>query len=158
MSKQTDHYGNLFKGWPKQIGAKPTDDVLTKVHAFARPGKQALALGLMLRESGVTGAQIVMACGAPQLNKMRDLCHKGYVKRVPAAIDEAGHTVYKLALTAKGEAKVKAAAEKPVDADKPAKAAKRKAKAAKAEPAAVVNDPAAAQAEQMQAQADAVQA
>lgn len=128
MTKQTNYYTSAFKGWPKQAGAKPTEAMLATAHTFARPGKQALALAMMLRDSGVTGGQIVMACGAPQLNKMRDTVAKGLAKRVPISNDAAGHTVYKLALTAKGETKVKAAAEKPA-ADtvvKPAKARKPK--------------------------------
>lgn len=133
--KQTDYYGGMFKAWVKQIGRKPTEGELATVHALgARPGKQALALGLALRETGVTGAQIVMACGAPQLNKMRDMQAKGYVKRVPHALDDAGHTVYRLELTKRGEAKVanaaKVAAEKPAAEAKPAKAKKAKAKPA----------------------------
>ncbi|MDE2215536.1 MAG: hypothetical protein KGJ61_10555 [Candidatus Omnitrophica bacterium] len=142
MSKQNDHYTNLLKGFNvKAIGRKPTEAELAMVHTFARPGKQALALALMARETGVTGSQIVMACGAPQLNKMRDLVAKGYFKRVPAPITEAGHTVYQLALTAKGTAKVKAAEAAAVKAEaeapgKPAKA-KRKAKAKAVQPVEV---------------------
>lgn len=143
MTKATEHYGNLLKGYNvKQLGPKPGDDVLAMVHTFARPGKQALALALMTRECGVTGGQIVQACGAPQLNKMRDLCKRGLFKRVAAPMTEAGHTVYRIELTAKGAAKVKAAAEKPVDAEpvKPAKA-KRKAKAKPVEAPAVAPAP-----------------
>lgn len=129
-------YTNVFKAWPKAVGAKPTAETLATVHKLgARPGRQALALALML-QNGVSGAGIVMACGAPQLNKMRDLCTKGYAKRVPAAATAEGHTVYRLELTKKGEAKV-AKADTEVKAEKPAKVkakgAKRKAKVTEAE-------------------------
>jgi hypothetical protein len=101
-----------------------------------------LAIALMLRDGGVTGAQIVMACGAPQLNKMRDHVAKGYAKRVPISNDAAGHTVYKLALTVRGENKVKAAnAEAPVKA--PAKPRKPKAAPVQNPVAMPVNEPAA---------------
>ena len=125
-----DWYTTTFKQWPKQCGAKPSAELLDTIHKLgARPGKQALANALMLRDGGVTGAQIVMACGAPQLNKMRDFVAKGLVKRVPISNDAAGHTVYKLALTPRGTAKVAKVAAAPAEgADKPAKA-KRKAKA-----------------------------
>src|SRR5690348_1544977 len=141
MSKQLNtatHYAKFFKAWPvKQVGRKPTEAELATVHAFARPGKQALALALMLRESGVTGAQIVMACGAPQLNKMRDTVAKGLAKRLPAPMTAEGHTVYRLALTAKGTAKV-AKANEPAQADKPAKAKAVKPAKVKVQPANVV--------------------
>ena len=144
----SDWYATTFKQWPKQVGAKPTADQLDTIHKLgARPGKQALANALMLRDGGVTGAQIVMACGAPQLNKMRDFVAKGLAKRVPISNDAAGHTVYKLALTPRGTAKVAAA---PAEA-MPVKAkSKRKAKAeapqAEAMPVqAPVNEPVADQ-------------
>jgi hypothetical protein len=142
MAKETNaatFYTNVFKAWPKAVGAKPTAELLNTVHALgARPGKQALAMALMLRDSGVSGAQIVMACGAPQLNKMRDTCSKGLAKRLPASATPEGHTVYRLALTGKGEQKVKKAAEAPKAdaAEKPAKA--KRATKAKAKPEPVI--------------------
>ena len=138
MSKHdaTQWYATTFKAWPKQVGPKPTAEALDTIHKLgARPGKQALANALMLRECGVTGGQIVMACGAPQLNKMRDFVAKGLAKRVPISNSVEGHTVYKLELTAKGLKRietVKALAVKAAEGEpaKPAKA-KRKAKATK---------------------------
>jgi hypothetical protein len=134
-------YGHMVKVWPtKHVGAVPAAETLANVHALGcRPGKQAMAIAMALRPVGVTGPQIVMVCGAPQLNKMRGLITDGVVKReaVPPQGD-TGHTVYKLTLTAKGAAKVKAAGKaaaeaKPTTAAKPGKAAKaakpRKAKA-----------------------------
>lgn len=144
MTDITKTYAPFFKSWPvKQVGAKPTVDMLAAVHGLGlRPGKQALANAMALRDGGVSGAQIVMVCGAPQLNRMRGLIADGHVKRLPAAANEQGHTVYVLKLTPKGEARIKRASEAaskaavPGDADKPAKPAKpaskpRKAKAAK---------------------------
>ena len=123
-SKPSNAYTNLFKGWNvKVLGPKPNDDELAAIHALgARPGKQALANAMYLRDGGATNGQVVMACGAPQLNKMRELVTRKLVRRdMNAGTNEAGHTVYKIALTAAGEAKVKKAAEAPAD-DKPAKA------------------------------------
>jgi hypothetical protein len=113
----TNWYSNVFKTWQaKQLGPKPTADQLTAIHNLgARPGKQALASAMALRECGVTGAQIVMACGAPQLNKMRGFITDGLLKRLPVAPSAEGHTVYRLEVTAKGtkriEGNVKRAAE-----------------------------------------------
>lgn len=139
-SNATTFYANVFKAWPKAVGAKPTAETLATVHKLgARPGKQALALALML-QNGVSGAGIVMACGAPQLNKMRDLCTKGYAKRVAAPATAEGHTVYRLELTKKGEAKVAKAeteaAEKPAKVK--AKGTKRKSRRATAAEQAAV--------------------
>ena len=137
-----DWYATTFKQWPKQVGAKPTADQLDTIHKLgARPGKQALANALMLRDGGVTGAQIVMACGAPQLNKMRDFVAKGLAKRVPISNDAAGHTVYKLALTPRGTAKVAKVAAAPAEA-MPVKAKRKgKAKPVDVQPVAPVNEP-----------------
>ena len=138
-------YGNVFKTWQtKLLGPKPTDEQLANIHNLgARPGKQALAIAMGLRDDGVTGAQIQIACGAPQLNKMRGFITDALLKRLPATPGDNGHTVYKLAVTPKGnqriERAVKAAAkqaeaEAAEPAEKPvkAKAAKKPAKAKKA--------------------------
>lgn len=132
-------YGNVFKAWQvKQLGPKPTAEMLANVHGLgARPGKQALAIAMGLRDCGVTGSQIVIACGAPQLNKLRGYVADAKLKRLPTPPAANGHTVYKLELTAKGkacverDAKRKAEAEaagKAAEAVKPVKAAKAKAK------------------------------
>lgn len=112
MTKQTvDHtgwYANTFKAWQvKQVGPKPTADMLATVHGLGlRPGKQALANAMALRDCGVTGAQIVMVCGAPQLNRMRGLISDGHVKREAVPPNEFGHAVYKITLTPKGAKRV----------------------------------------------------
>ena len=125
MAKQTNAagwYGGFFKAWqPKLLGPKPTEAMLDTIHKLgARPGKQALANAMALRDCGVTGSQIVIACGAPQLNKMRGFITDGLLKReaVPAA---GNHTVYKLTLTAKGAARTKAAEAKSANVAAPAK-------------------------------------
>jgi hypothetical protein len=118
---QTNWYGNVFKSWNvKALGPKPTAEMLANIHGLqARPGKQALACAMALRDCGVTAGQIVIACGAPQLNKMRGFITDALLKRLPVAPSAEGHTVYKLELTAKGKQRVERtakAAEKAVEA------------------------------------------
>ena len=110
----TGHYTNFFKNWQvKTLGPKPTMEQLDAIHKLgARAGKQALASAMSLRDCGVTGGQIIIACGAPQLNKMRGFVTDGLLKREAAPKTEAGHTVYKMTLTAKGNAKVKGVTKK----------------------------------------------
>lgn len=119
-----------FKGWStKHVGDKPSDDQLATMHGLGlRPGKQALACAMALRPEGVSGSQIVMVAGAPQLNRMRGLIAAGVVKRDNTAPRNAqGQSVYKLNLTPKGEAALKRAADKAAktaltgDAPKPVK-------------------------------------
>lgn len=133
---QAGHYAPMFKAWQvKVLGSKPTPDMLATVHGLGlRAGKQALANAMALRPEGVSGAQIVMACGAPQLNRMRGLIGAGVVKRdMNVSKNAQGHTVYKLTLTPRGEAAIKRATDAaakaalPVTA-KPAKPAKPKAR------------------------------
>jgi hypothetical protein len=110
MSKDvTGHYADVFKNWDKRLlGPMPATKDLAVIHALgARPGKQALANAMALRPQGVTGSEIVIACGAPQLNKMRGFVADGLLKR-EATPPRNGHTVYKLTLTAKGASKAKA--------------------------------------------------
>lgn len=138
MTDHTNAYANVLKGWQvKQLGPKPSEADFATVHLLGlRPGKQALANAMALRADGVSAAQIVMATGAPQLNRMRGLIAAGVVKRPMVPANEQGHTVYKITLTPKGESVVKRAteaAEKAVvdgGAVKPVKA-KGKAKADK---------------------------
>jgi hypothetical protein len=134
-SNVTNWYSANFKGWSeKQLGPKPTEQQLTAVHMLnCRPGKQALAIAMYLRDGGASQSQIVQVCGAPQLNKARDLATDNYLKRIPIAPDAKGHTVYKYEVTAKGlkriEANEKRAADAAADAaakaDKPAKPVKK---------------------------------
>lgn len=139
MTDASTHYAGFFKGWlASKLGPKPTADQLDAVHNLgARPGKQALAIAMGLRDDGVTNSQIVMATGAPQLNKMRGFITDAFLKRLPAPQGDNGHTVYKLAITPKGTQRIERAkanalkqaeAEK-AEADAPAKPVKAKVKA-----------------------------
>lgn len=140
MTKQnvdvTTWYKGAFKAWPKAVGDKPTADQLTVAHAFGRPGKQSLGLALAMRDGGVTGGQIAMACGAAQNNHRTKVIKVGWFKRLPASPGADGHTVYRIELTAKGQAKLAkvaaaVAADTAVGDAAPAKA-KRKASKRKA--------------------------
>lgn len=119
-------------GWPvKQLGPMVSADLVDKVHGLGlRPGKQALAVAMALRDVGTSGSQIVMACGAPQLNRMRGLIADGHVKRDNGAgRNEQGHTVYRITLTPKGEKRIASNVEREAKAAltgevKPAKKAK----------------------------------
>lgn len=149
MSNVLNTYTAQLKVWSKQLGGKPTAELLETAHCFGRPGKQSLALAMAMRAEGVTAGQIIMACGAPQNNHRRDVIAAGWFKRdMNAAPNDAGHTVYKINLTPKGEAEAKkrvAATEATtLPGDKPAKPAKKgKAKPAETPaetPAAVTDD------------------
>lgn len=107
MTNHATYYSKtLFKGWPKQAGNKPGDDLLGIAHTFGRAGKQSMALAMALRPEGVSAPQVTLACGAPQNNHRIKLCGQGYFKVVEAPKTEQGHTVYRVELTAKGKAKV----------------------------------------------------
>lgn len=161
MSKQTTAatwYADVFKAWPKAAGAKPTVAQLEAAHMFGKPGKQSLALAMAMRDSGVTAPQVELTCERPQNNHRVRAIKLGYFTRVPTPADGA-HTVYKIALTAKGQQRVGggvsmakpapvAVKAKPVKAAKVAKA--KRAKPVKpAADAVAVTEPA--------VQADAVQ-
>ena len=144
----TGWYTNVLKGWhDKQLGRKPTVAELNAIHALgARPGKQAIAAAMALRPCGVTGSQVVMTCGAPQLNKMRGFVADGLAKWVPTPPAANGHKVYRLELTAKGNGRVKAAATNAAQgkpADKGGLVVERKPRKAAVKPAKPVNEPAA---------------
>lgn len=136
-------YGTVFKAWQaKQLGPKPTADQLASIHNLgARPGKQALAIAMGLRDCGVTNGQIVIACGAPQLNKMRGFITDALLKRLPVSPSPEGHTVYKLEVTPKGNQRIartlKATEVKAAEGavtEKPAKAVVKPAGKRKAKP------------------------
>jgi hypothetical protein len=115
-------YDDQFKVWQtagmaKTLGPRPTAEHLTTYHRLgARHGKQCFAGAMALREQGVTGSEIVIACGAPQLNKMRGFIADALVKRVPLG-KRNGNEIYKLVLTPKGEKRIatQAAIEKAAD-------------------------------------------
>lgn len=132
-----------FKQWLARLGSKPTAAQLATAAAFAKraPGHEAMALAMALRDEGVTGSQVLIACGAPQNNHRTKLITAGFFKReATGKVD--GHTVYKITLTKRGEAAVTkreavtaadaAMGDKPVTVKAKAKAKpanKRKAKA-----------------------------
>lgn len=136
-NNDSNWYGQTFKSWVAARGPKPTQAQLAVMHQLGlRPGKQALACAMMLRDHGATAGQIIMACGAPQLNRMRGLVADALCKREAVPMTGDGHTVYKLVVTPKGlkriEARVKAdaaadAAGKAGDDASAAKPAKAKA-------------------------------
>lgn len=107
-----DWYKTVFSNWQgKFMGRQPTAAELNTIHLLgARPGKQALAAAMALRPTGVTANQIIMACGAQQLNKMRAMVADHLVKWVATPADAANHKVYRLELAAKGKTKVEKAA------------------------------------------------
>jgi hypothetical protein len=127
-------------GMAKALGPKPTaEQIMTYARLGARHGKQCFAGAMALRELGVTGSEIVIACGAPQLNKMRGFIADALVKRVPLG-KRNGNEIYKLVLTPKGEKRIAntlareqaaeaagaaADAVKPVKATTPAKGTKK---------------------------------
>ena len=109
----TAKYSNVLKHWhTKTFGPKPTIEQLAVAHSFCRPGKEALAIAMNLRDGGASTAQIIAACAAnwgssgTHNNKREKLITQKYAKKVTMADDQFGHTVYKIALTEKGEAKV----------------------------------------------------
>jgi hypothetical protein len=107
----TKAYDDQFKKWQapgmsKLLGPKPTAEQLLTYHRLgARHGKQCFAGAMALREHGVTGTEITIACGAPQLNKMRGFIVDALVKRV-AVGKRDGSEIYKLVLTPKGEKRI----------------------------------------------------
>lgn len=131
------HYTSLFSNWQVNVvGPKPTAELFEKVHGLGlRPGLQALACAMSLRADGVTGKQIVIACGAQQLNRMRGLVAEGMFKWHAVPRNGEGHTVYKHTVTPKGDAEIKRIAKVTANATAstkaPAKAAKPAAKVAK---------------------------
>lgn len=139
MSKQiTGWYADVFKAWPKGVGPKPSAADLDTIHKLgARPGKQAMANAMALRADGVTGSEIVIVCGAPQLNKMRGFITDALLKR-EAVPPRNNHTVYKLTVTAKGQARVKGKVQAEAKADTPKADKPKRVRKPKAKPVAEV--------------------
>lgn len=106
----TAFYAPQFKSWAvKTHGPKPTALQLEQAHGLGcRPGKQALAVAMGLREGGVTNPQVLFACGNPQNNKRGGLVTDGYLKRNAAAKTAEGHEVYQYTVTPKGLKRVEA--------------------------------------------------
>ena len=156
MSNQntyTNAHAMLLQQWAnpelkKLLGPKPTEAQLAAaVQLGNRPGRQTLALAMALRDVGTTGTQIQLACGAPQNNKRAEMIKGALLKRVMTAPDALGHTVYKVELTAKGNARCELNAKREAaleaegnvaDAAKPAKAPAKAKGASKAKKATKV--------------------
>ena len=104
-------YGEFLAKWQgagmaKLLGPKPTADQLMTYHRLgARHGKQCFAGAMALRECGVTGSEISIACSAPQLNKMRGFINDRLVDRVPVGKRNNGE-IYKLVITPKGQKRI----------------------------------------------------
>jgi hypothetical protein len=152
----TGWYETVLKGWQaKALGPKPTAELFTQAHALGcRPGKQALAMAMYLRDGGATDGQVKMACiiqwgsSGSHHNKRRDIISAGFAKAKPVVSDTQGHKVYAITLTAKGVTKAAVT-------EKPAKAATKATKATtkvKAVPATVTATPAPAEAPAAQVQ------
>lgn len=155
MSKAINHqayYTTVFAQWSKALGAKPTSDELAVIHAFARPGKQALAGAMMLRAEGCTSAQMK---GASELFDGKNTPHRNkWVGSDGGQVMLGNFTRepvpgrYKITLAARGKKRVdelakasttataQAAAKAPAKAPSKAKGAAkpRKARVAKAKP------------------------
>lgn len=101
-------YAAQLKAWPvKFAGPKPTAENFAFAHSLgARPGtKTAVALAMYARTDGASQAQVININGGPYLNKMRAAIEAGHAARMPVPTNAQGHTVYKLALPAKGKGK-----------------------------------------------------
>lgn len=148
MTATNTYYADVLKGWQKQWGSKPTAEMLQVVHIMPgprnkpkQPGVEALHLAMCLRPDGCTVPQFQAAGGVlkgapcgPANNTRRDYVAAGLFAEtiMPGSKPYA----YRLTLTAKGKAAVKAAmtaaaaaikaAEKAAKADQP-KAAKKAA-------------------------------
>jgi hypothetical protein len=112
-----DYAKATFKRWQvKTMGQRPTDEMLTTAAHFAKgkPGKFALCLAMALRPEGVTAAEMVNAVGDPKHNVRRELIKQKLITYLDGEgqvlgpdghyTNAAGHRVYHVGLTAKGQA------------------------------------------------------
>lgn len=131
-----NYYGSIWANWViKALGPQPTNDQFAVIHGLkARPGKQALACAMALRDTGVTGNEIKGAVslldgGAnPQLNKMRGLVDLAKVMAWVPMPDRNGLHVYRIKLTPHGQAMLKGNASAPIHATAALKATAPKPK------------------------------
>lgn len=124
MTNSLTHYAAFFKNWAvKSHGQRPTAALLDQAHGLGlRPGKQALAVAMSLRDEGITAGQMQHACGAPQRNRLTGLIDDAYLKRVAMPKVEGIHTVYKTTVTPKGLKRIEATAKRAADLDAAGKA------------------------------------
>jgi hypothetical protein len=114
-SKINAVYVPVLKAWQgKVLGPKPTADLFDLAHLLGcRPGKQALARAMEMRECGATNGQVVLACtlgwgsSGSHHNKRRELVHSKMIRVVSMPNDKSGHTVYHIELTSKANEKLK---------------------------------------------------
>ena len=112
-----DYAKQCFKAWSvKHLGQKPTDEMLTTAAYFAKgkPGKFVMALAMAMRPEGVTGGQMQIAVGDPKHNVRRELIKQKLITYLDGEgnvlgpdghyTNAAGHRVYHVGLTAKGQA------------------------------------------------------
>jgi hypothetical protein len=110
-NKIYDAYGDQLAKWQapgmaKLLGPKPTPDQLMTIHRLgARHGKQCFANAMALRDCGVTGAEIMMACDNQQLNKMRGFVTDRLLDR-HAVGKRNGGEIYKVTVTPKGQKRI----------------------------------------------------
>lgn len=140
MANDNNWYSNVFKTWQaKLLGPKPTTEQLASVHNLkAKPGKQALATAMALRDCGVTNPQIMIACGNPQLNKMKGFVTDALLKRIPVPPTAEGHKVYKLEITPKGRQRIARSEQADARLDAEGKLEKAAEKTAEARPSKAV--------------------
>jgi hypothetical protein len=145
--KHISYYTNVMQNWSKPLGPKPSEAELALAHVFGRPGKQSFVVALALRGDGVTRGQMLEACSlfdgkpTPQLNHMRALVNAKMFTRlaVPGAYAiEKGPNAQRFIDLHGAKAADKVEAETPA---KPAKKAAGKRKAKKATPAAQAETP-----------------
>ena len=153
LNEITAKYKPVLSNWPvKVLGPRVTVEQLAAAHALGcRPGMQALAIAMCMREGGASNAQQVTACSlnwgssGTHHNKRKALVTTKLLANVSMPDNETGHTVYKVALTDKGKGKLATATEPqavvPKASTKPAKA--KKADKPAAVPATVETAPAA---------------
>lgn len=130
------HYRPALAHWPKSAGERPSEASFATLHGLGlRPGaKHALAMAMYMRDDGATDAQVRQAAvklgNSPVqgslFNYMRDYVAAGLFKREPMAPRD-GKAVYRIVITARGEATLAKRAVKAGDATP----APEKAKAAK---------------------------
>lgn len=140
MAKQVDvvkaTYGHVLGHWHSaSMGDKPALTLFEAAHALGcRPGKQALARALEMRDGGATDGQIKAACIAQWGNSGSHHNKRGELsaaKLVTVVKSKPGaHTVYSIKLTDKGTARVKAGGPEAVIVETVKPKAKGKAKGA----------------------------
>lgn len=139
-----DYYRQAYlTNWPREAGPAPTMALLDAVHAIdpgKRPGHEALNVAMCLRPQGASVREFLLASNAkgPAHNYRRALIGVDRVVTDAPLPGDGRAYRFKVTLTAKGAAMVKAAGVVlPKGVDAPKAKAPRKPRAAKAKPATV---------------------